>query len=91
MHRTRDRFHYLQRNNKEIVHQENRLQWSLNDLPIREYLVTKFSLIYRFAAAIPGNVADEGRTNADARLARRFGTPRCPARRGFPASGITIA
>ncbi|MGP8472103.1 hypothetical protein [Burkholderia sp. PR2] len=36
----------------------------MNDLPIREYLVTIFSLIYRFSAAIPGIVSGKGRNKS---------------------------
>ncbi|SOT42309.1 hypothetical protein F01_420355 [Burkholderia cenocepacia] len=56
-------FHHSQRNNKEIVHEDNLIQRNLNDLPIREYLVTNFPLIYRFSEAIPGGVAGRGRSS----------------------------
>ncbi|MBR8082823.1 hypothetical protein KDX23_08710 [Burkholderia vietnamiensis] len=41
-------FHDSQRNNKKIVRKDNSISANLNDLPIREYLVTNFSLNYRF-------------------------------------------
>ncbi|CAG9241690.1 hypothetical protein BDI4_1070016 [Burkholderia diffusa] len=59
-----ERFHYSRRNNNKIVRGENSVECNLNELPIREYLVTNFSLIYRFSAAIPGRVAGKGRNNA---------------------------
>ncbi|WP_124446402.1 MULTISPECIES: hypothetical protein [unclassified Burkholderia] len=61
VHRASPRFHHSQRNNKKIVHGDNQSERELNDLPIREYLVTIFSLIYRFSAAILAIVADKGR------------------------------
>ncbi|WP_236596397.1 hypothetical protein, partial [Burkholderia sp. E168m30] len=54
---------HSQGNNKEIVHEDNLIQLNLNDLPIREYLVTNFPLIYRFSEAIPGGVAGRGRSS----------------------------
>ncbi|WP_185641002.1 MULTISPECIES: hypothetical protein [unclassified Burkholderia] len=65
VHRLSDRFHYSPRNNKKIVRGEISVQGNLNDLPIREYLVTKFSLIYRFWPGIRGVVAGKGRNMAD--------------------------
>ncbi|HEF5874025.1 TPA: hypothetical protein SAY52_004692 [Burkholderia cenocepacia] len=83
-------FHYSPRNNKEIVHEDNLIQGKLNDLPIRECLVTNFSLIYRFRETVPGEVPAGAEIARKSRFPRILQTLRSPAGRAFAAVGIKI-
>ncbi|WP_155623428.1 hypothetical protein [Burkholderia vietnamiensis] len=84
-------FHDSQRNNKKIVRKDNSISVNLNDLPIREYLVTNFSLNYRFwppraeFVTAPGSEHPLRHTGRACRIA-----PHSPAGRGFPARCIRI-
>ncbi|WP_175958468.1 hypothetical protein [Burkholderia sp. BCC0405] len=73
VHRASPCFHHSPRNNKNIVHGDNLNQTNSNDLPIREYIVTLFSLIYRCLAAMRGIVA--GREWSGPKMAMK----RCPS------------
>jgi hypothetical protein len=85
VHCTSGRFHHSQVNNKKIVHGDNSVHRHLNDLPIREYLVTKFSLIYRFWAALSAIVTAQGRNSVETAPAVRRPHPAEPRQTGLPS------
>ncbi|MDN7486577.1 hypothetical protein QZM35_02615 [Burkholderia sp. AU45274] len=87
VHRTSPCFHHSQRNNKKIVHGDNLNRPNLNDLPIREYLVTLFSLIYRYREAMRGIVAGRGRSSPEMPMKRHSSYAAEPRQTGLCSDG----
>ncbi|MCA8271519.1 hypothetical protein LGN17_03150 [Burkholderia sp. AU30280] len=87
VHRASPCFHHSQRNNKNIVHGDNLNQPNSNDLPIREYLVTLFSLIYRCREAMRGIVSDRERSGPKMPMKRYSSCASEPRQAGLCSCG----